>query len=247
MITLLGLPITKDSINSELINFLNKKEKITIFCLGIFDKNQLKNNNDYLLAKVGYDLLFKSVHEIIHLPIWYNNGVRRQPCEVFDELISTMNEYHKNNPEHILSYALPGSPYYEDYISGRMINDLKNITVIDTKSSGQLIYDLIDRKELFYHHVDIMGKGNSYFNYYNFTIKKHAVNVISCLGPGYQKEMHWLNKFYLLYKISKKDEIYSIRLGSNVVSKKLSKTEFKYLLENKTIDMNQTTYVIIKE
>jgi hypothetical protein len=71
--------------------------------------------------------------------------------------------------------------------------------------------------------------------------------VISCLGPGYQKEMHWLNKFYLLYKISKKDEIYSIRLGSNVVSKKLSKTEFKYLLENKTIDMNQTTYVIIKE
>jgi hypothetical protein len=149
-----------------------------------------------------------------------------------------------SNPYSTVAYAVPGSPYYEDILCKHLL-DRYGFDVIDTKSSGQLAYELVE-SDLAYHHVDILRK--SYLgNFYVFNIKDHAVNIISCLGPSYQKSMSWINKLYIMSRIRKQDKIYSIKIGANPIKEQLTRQQFKSLLDNKDNTMNQRTYAIVKE
>ena len=229
-LTIVGLPITKESVTKRFTDFINQDKKVAVFTLGSLDTDC----NDYIISTVGHKLILSSNKKVISLKLWYKNGKRRKPKLVVKDLLEELYIFQQNNPDYELAYMVPGSPFYGDSICPLLIEIIKDVTVINTQSSSLLTYNAISK----------YTKTNLNYNHCHFPLKSKSINVLSCLGPAYK--ISWLFTKLMLLSISKCDKLYTVYIGKENVITEITKDVFVELIKKRPEYMNRLTLVVVK-
>lgn len=215
-LTVVGMPITVDSVTQEFLDFVNNQKDCLIFTSGSYDVSSLYENNDYITSKLGHDILFSSGKKVISLNLWYNKDKRKTPKIVLNELYKIIKKTNSKYPNKEYYYIVPGSPFYGDSISPKLIKEF-NANVIDTKSSKTLTEQLFPNKK---------------------------IKVFECLGPAYNKR--WYKNILLFINLLYYDEVYSVSLGEINKVIPITKKQFIMMMKNKTTNMNSLTFAYVR-
>lgn len=148
-LTVVGLPLTPDSVNPELISRLSVPSLIAVES-GWLVGSALKQNNDYRCAQVGFDLLMRqgfqfvrdlpqieSYRHILSAPLWIGGEKRRGSVEVKEDAVHLLQRVHQEHDAEIW-YITQGSPYFQDDVSEHLLK--LGAKLIDTPSSAELAY-----------------------------------------------------------------------------------------------------------
>ena len=178
---ILGLPITTDTISEEFLEFINSEENKIIVTTGSF----FFNGQDYTLTKVGFDQLMRKGFKIFgnnkeraFIPPNVNKSILQINLDfsVVNSSPDSILEYIENIIDSLdleksdtVCYACPGSPYLYDSLSKTIINKYKDIKVIDTKSSADIIKEKLEIDKP----VEII-----YSNQMNFN--EDSLNIFGC-------------------------------------------------------------------
>jgi hypothetical protein len=227
---ILGLPITKDSVSSEFINFINSKEPTIYIQASGFNKN----TNDYLTTQVGYDILIECGINIVCLNLWNKFEIRLEAEEVCELIKEKIKEYRKDYNGKIV-YVTTGSPYLYDVVCDTLMVNLPKENIIDTKSSVQLSYEIIKK----IHDLPINITSNK-----NKTIKKDFINIVGCLGEIYSNQFGNIDNFIKTF--DENTLIYDIKLGYNSIVNKILYNDLIIKIKNDRKYFNNSTIAIIK-
>ena len=245
---IVGLPLTPDSITEEFIKFFeDDTPTLLISAVNLLDLT----NNDYETSKVGYDYIFNTGYKlfppenrptaiskhILHVPLWIGKNGRRLPKEVTANILNLYTLSRKEWKSVRIAILVPGSPYFYDLVSSKLMEYIPASNVIDTKSSAQLAGELISQIE--------GGKySNSemviHQNFNNIQLEKNAINIVGCVGAIYNH-----SPIAFLLQINQQDEIFLVNLGHTNSIKKYPVDEIIFTLNTNRNQLNSTTLIII--
>ena len=257
-LSIIGLPITEDTVTEEFKYFISQNKKLAFFSAIHYNLNDIQSNGDYISSEVGHKKLFEQgfmfkdisnfngdIKKVIFsLNLWYNLGQRNSPEDVVDNIISTAKEFKQKFPEYICVYMVPGSPFYHDGVSKILIKKIKNIKIIKTKSSADILCDklkIILNKNLNFNIIEDVN---------NIKLKKNNINIFACLGPVYESSIKRYYKNYSLSiitdQIEIEDKIYGFQFGFNNTINEYTKKEFEQMIKEKNQYMNSQIFAIEK-
>jgi hypothetical protein len=214
-VTIIGLPIIKESATDEFYNFFDKNNVVCVDA-SVGPLNQF-----------GYEYLNTIGIKPIFANLWIEDNRRLGGHEVAKKLINFINNIAATK----IAFLTPGSPYYFDSICQKII---KMYTVIDTKSSGQICYESLNMP----FPINIIDVFNTRTNL-NF-LRGH-VNVLSCLGEGYTQ---YYIKNAFLDNLSDDMKIFVSKITNVVDTQSLTLTEFIDILKNQPSTLNDKTILI---
>jgi hypothetical protein len=257
-LSIIGLPITEDSVTEEFKYFVSQDKKLAFFSAIHYDLNDMYSNGDYINAQVGHNKLFEqgfifkdisnfdgnTKKVIFPLNLWYNLGERNSPQNVVENIISTVKQFKRKYPDYTCVYMVPGSPFYHDAVSKILIKKIKNIKIIKTKSSADILCDnlkIILNKNLRFNIIEDVD---------NIKLKKGNVNIFACLGSVYESSIKRYYKNYSLSLITKQieigDKIYGSQFGPKNTINEYTKKQFEKMIEEKNPYMNYQIFAIEK-
>ena len=214
-VTIVGLPITKETATQEFYNFFQNRDVVCISSTDVFVKN------------FGHDYLKNIGIEIIYTDMWVENGIRLGGFEVAEKIIS----YIKNMKASKIAYLTPGSPYYFDSVCEKLSKKYK---VIDTKSSGELCYDAIHSKLP----MKIVDITNTKIKIEFFT---GVINVLACVGEGYSQ---FYDKNEFINKLTNDMEISLVTVGCTTQIQGLKVPELIHIIKNNPVYLNDKTILL---
>lgn len=249
-LTIVGLPLSKNSATEEFLNFISSDRPIILFSSVWFDST----SNDYITAKIGYELLFENGFKIVQnifvenldtkkillgFPLWVaGGGLRKDPTDVANFIIEIYKKLKEDFPNYKIAYITPGSPFLYDLAVEKIINSGNNIKIIDTKSSAQLCYEHLLKYD---HRIPKYPLNIVLKNPNRVDLKENYINMIGCLGAIYN-----FNSNLLLPQLSESDLIFTISIGDNTLVKEHTIYELKKMFRNKDTRLNFSILSIIK-
>lgn len=237
---ILGLPITQDSITPEFLEIVNSTEPVLLIGSVPFSAQ----SNDYKTTQVGYDIIinagFKFIYSMNNFPakidknvltldLWERSKGVKDPCIIRDNVVS-LSETLKKTYNCKTGYLTIGSPRLYDSVSKQLKILNPAIPVIDTKSSSELAYEVlnIDKPYVLVDNKDIK-------------IIPNSVNMLGCIGSIYS---HWAD-YDMLELLDNNWEIYDIKLGYINRVERLSKRQLIELLNTDKYYFNTSTLAIV--
>ncbi len=227
---ILGLPITKNSVSLEFIDFINSKEPTIYIQTSGFNKN----TNDYLTTQVGYDILIERNINIICLNLWNKFAIRLEAEKVCELIEEKIKEYQKNYNVRIV-YITTGSPYLYDVVCDTLMINLPKENIINTKSSAQLSYEIV--KQSYDLPINITSNKNK-------TIKTGFINIVGCLGEIYSDQFGDIDNFIKAF--DENTVIYDIKLGHYNIVNKIMYSDLITKIKSDRKYFNNSTIAIIK-
>jgi hypothetical protein len=250
---IVGLPLSKDSVTDKFLNFISSDTPTLLITSVQFSMEGREINNDYITARVGYDLLFDHGFKmfpgslvmpdvinktIIGFPLWLSKDGRRHAKNVADDIIEIYKQLQQKFPNVNIAYITPGSPFLYDFVVKKIIKLVNNVEVIDTESSAIISYQ---------HLLSYSDKIPKYRlklieNPLNIKkLKKHHINIVGCLSSTYATNVE-----PLLNALSESDLIFSISVGHDIVVKEHTLSEFKKMIETNSTTLKFATFAFIK-
>jgi hypothetical protein len=246
-LTILGLPLTPESVTPEFLEFIDQPNVILIQATLMY--SVLEHNNDYVTARVGYDLLFEKNFKLTEiLPVDQTHGRtvymkqlwtrERDTGAVAEQLIAYYQELRAKNPDSVIATVTPGSPRLYDAVSANLIASGVVGAIVDTPSSAEIAVDYLKKNRLIPDlDVNILSTRNV------LDIRSDRINVLGCLGKVYNVNITTLIS-QLVANITGTATIYKISLSDTVRQIKLSKIDLiRELLSNQR-SFNSTIVVI---
>lgn len=248
-----GLPLSKDSVTDKFLNFISSDTPTLLISSVQFSMANKEINNDYITAKVGYDLLFDHGFKIfpgslvipdiidktiIGFPLWLSKDGRRRASDVAVDVIEIYKQLQEKFPNVNIAYITPGSPFLYDFVVKKITKLVDDVEIIDTKSSAIISYqhllsysDKIPkyRLKLIENHLTVKK------------LKKQHINIVGCLSSTYTSNIE-----PLLKNLSESDLIFSILIGHDIVVKEHTLTEFKKMVETNSNALRFSTFAFIK-
>lgn len=231
-ITIVGLPITLESTTERFLDFVKQDRVILITAA---DYTDVKQTNDYACCPAGFDVLFNLGYDfnnignrsVISLDAW--NSKNRNIGAIVAEVLKENSRLKQQYPDYAVAYLTTGSPYLADGVSSIILGEVEHVTVINTKSSVMLAFDLIGSRDLLINLVD-----NS-----NPVLRSQATNFIVCAGPLYSSQLNLQNQ------LTDADTIYGLQVGQGITT--YTKMEFEQLLNTLPESMNSTLFAVVKK
>lgn len=231
-----GLPLSEDSVTEEFKNFFSEDVETICIMSGAFNTGDLSKSLEYKSASKGFDILIQNGYKFINSENFNNekkavvmykdawnrpDGTRKSATDVGKFVIETAKELRKTHPNARILRIAPGSPYLYDGVSGYMIDNYPNISVIDTKSSAELAYERICKIL----NIDLPA----------FIVEptegilcEKSVNLIGCVGFVYQDYVKLEN---IINNIKPNDRIFDIKVGYVNDIKEIKQHDLKKLYQ----------------
>jgi hypothetical protein len=251
---IIGLPLTTESISSEFADFFDSEEPTILICSSFVTKEKFESTNDYKLAKVGFDYLLnrgfqqcfvdqlitsksldQSVEEnlpkvidkiLLCVNLWFSSTGRKDLEIVAKEIIHIVSIIKQKNSNIRIGIISEGSPYYADDRIKRVMEFIPSHKVINSISSADLsLAELYRLEEVSKLPVKIQENINVDFD-------ENSVNVYSCLGLHYKKDIT-----RLISTLNTKHIAYVIKVGHSKTVQKIGGITFKELLQSREYRM----------
>jgi hypothetical protein len=249
---ILGLPLSKNSITEEFLNFIGSDTPTLLFSSVQFTDDEKKTNNDYITAKVGYDLLFDQGFKIIpgnlitptiidktilSFPLWLSINGRRNASDVGIDIVKIYKQLQQTFPNVNIAYITPGSPMLYDFVVKKIIKIVDNIKIIDTKSSAELSYNYLLNysSKIPNYPLNLITDQN------DVKLTEESINIIGCIGPTYK-----INVNPILSQLSESDLIFTISIGYVTLVREHTLSELRKMFKNNHPYLNSATLAIIK-
>lgn len=193
-----GLPITTNTITTEFLDVvkeLSTNDKWVGVMLCDHDDSYKTKRSDQHNAPAGYKVLIDSgftfhpniltgTTKIIGTfgSLW-GTGSDRNPLPTAIQLLSKLKDGHAKQNFDMAVLFTPGSPYCDDSITRILKSAYADMTIIDTKSSADIVSGIIGRPCIVrdYYEDFILQKDCS--------IDRSKVSVFSCLQNGYNTSL----------------------------------------------------------
>lgn len=244
---ILGLPLTPETVTDEFLSFINQPNVILIQSSIIRDIN---HHNDYITAKIGYDLLFslgyeftetmpteQSAPRVIYMKqMWETDRSARL---VAQQIVDCYKQIQINNPTSVIASNHIGSPdLYDDvYPCLKKINIIT--TVINTRSSAEIAIDYLLSRGLI---PDLELNILSFKNISD--VKKDSINIFGCLGTIYGLDISVLLS-KIISTFGSNAKIFKIKLSETVDVEHLTKIQLFKRLINHREEFNCSLLVIV--
>lgn len=248
---ILGLPITENSISDEFLDFINADEKQVLISVGSF----FFNGVDYNCSKVGFNMLMNSNYKIYNdedgkifiPPITKKAFVQLNVMGLFNRASQSGNNSVNRIVEEItntiqtinvdckIGLVCQGSPYVYDTICSSLMELDKDIKIIDTKSSIDLV------KEKF----NVDKNVNVHYLQSEEMLDENAFNVIGCAGEYFKI----LKIPHIAERIKNFTEIYQVHVGfpNDEIIRKLGKEQLLFELKQNSGFFDTSTLVVFNK
>ena len=254
VLTVVGLPLTNDTMTKEFVDYVNQENLVLVMCCG-FNLRDPDSSDEYAKAKVGYDYLkerfayvsYKNYrgepNRVVMLhDAWIDQDNKRASgLEVANKIEKYISEIRSENYQY--GFITCGSPYVGDYV----VKNLNCTRVIDTKSSMDICADwFVERgyDKPIYHLED----------YYDYDLQDNSINILSRMGETYMagnqstaklRTTFPTNLENLFEKLTDSMEIYSFHFGPTSEVIKYTTEEIKRKLTEDRSFFNPRLLVLV--
>jgi hypothetical protein len=252
-LNIVGLPLSKNSVTDKFLNFISSDTPTLLIASVRFSMLEKETSNDYVTARVGYDLLFDHGFEIfpwksaipdtinktiLGFPLWLSKDGRRNGSDVASDIIEIYKQLQQRFPDANIAYITPGSPFWYNIVVKRIIEFVNDVEVIDTKSSAIISYQHLKT----YSDKIPVYPLNLIENHLNIKkLKEKHINIVGCLSSIYTTTLD-----NLLLNLTESDLIFSISIGHDILVKKHTLSEFKKMIEDNSNELKFSTFAFIK-